>query len=129
MYNNGVQIYINDLLAEKPLVLKMVNIAQNCMRVVLMDSLSNSVKRSDVTRRKQGYVRLPLPYFILWNAVTSLGEKRVYNTPPPYFIVLASSVKTKEVMVIEFHRINKLKWCITKDNWAKINGITLFSKV
>ena len=41
------------------------------------------VKRSDVTRWKQGYMR---PY-------------------PPYFIVLASSVKTKEVKVIEFHRM------------------------
>ena len=27
---------------------------------------------------------------------------------PPYFIVLASLVKTKEVKVIEFHRINIL---------------------
>ena len=41
------------------------------------------VKRSDVPRWKQGYLR----------------------PPPPYFIVLASSVKTKEVKVIEFHRI------------------------
>ena len=39
---------------------------------------------------------------ILWNVVTSLGENK---NPPPYFIVLASSVKTKEVEVIEFHRI------------------------
>ena len=44
----------------------------------------NSVKRSDVTRWKQGYI----------------------TAPPPYFIVLASSVKTKEVKVIECHRIN-----------------------
>ena len=29
----------------------------------------------------------------------------LYKNPPPYFIVLASSVKTKEVEVIEFHRI------------------------
>ena len=66
--------------------------------------------------------------YILWNAVTSLGENKVilhplphtpfcetqwrhsvktrlYKNPPPYFIVLASSVKTKEVEVIEFHRI------------------------
>ena len=42
---------------------------------------------------------------ILWNAVTSLGEKNLYKTPPPYFIVLASSVKTNEVKVIEFRRI------------------------
>ena len=31
----------------------------------------------------------------------------LYKNPPPYFIVLASSVKTKEVGVIEFHRIRK----------------------
>ena len=37
----------------------------------------NSVKRSDVTRWKQGYIRPPPPYFILWNAVTSLGENKV----------------------------------------------------
>ena len=36
-----------------------------------------SVKRSDVTRRKQGYIAQPLPYFILRNAVTSLGENKV----------------------------------------------------
>ena len=30
---------------------------------------------------------------------------RLYKNPPPYFIILASSVKTKEVEVIEFHRI------------------------
>ena len=64
---------------------------------------------------------------ILWNTVTSLGENKViyyplphtsfcetqwrhsvktrlYKNPPEYFIVLASSVKTKEVEVIEFHR-------------------------
>ena len=32
---------------------------------------------------------------------------RLYKNPPPYFIVLASSVKTKKVEVIEFHRIRK----------------------
>ena len=36
-------------------------------------------------------------------------KKRLYKTPPPYFIVLASSVKTNEVKVIEFHRINNSK--------------------
>ena len=41
------------------------------------------VKRSDITWWKQGYIRPPLPYAI----------------------VLASLVKTKEVKVIEFHRI------------------------
>ena len=48
---------------------------------------TDSVKRSDVTRRKQGYIRFPFLYFI----------------------VLASSVKTKEVKVIEFHRTFELK--------------------
>ena len=38
------------------------------------------MKRGDVTRWKQDYIRTPLP---------------------PYFIVLASSVKTKEVEVID----------------------------
>ena len=37
----------------------------------------DSVKRSDVTRWKQGYIRPPPPYFIQWNAVTSLGENKV----------------------------------------------------
>ena len=35
------------------------------------------VKRSDVTRSKQGYITPPPPYFILWNEVTSLGENKV----------------------------------------------------
>ena len=30
---------------------------------------------------------------------------RLYKNTPPYFIVLASSAKTKEVEFIEFHRI------------------------
>ena len=42
-------------------------------------------------------------------------KTRLYKTPP-YFIVLASSVKTKEVKVIEFHRIivifTHLKLCL-----------------
>ena len=39
--------------------------------------------------------------------MTSLGNNNViYKTPPPYFIVLASSVKIKEVKFIEFHRIS-----------------------
>ena len=33
-------------------------------------------------------------------------KTRLYKNPPPYFIVLASSVETKEVEVIEFHRID-----------------------
>ena len=36
-----------------------------------------SVKRIDVTLWKQGYITPPPPYFILWNAVTSLGENKV----------------------------------------------------
>ena len=42
--------------------------------------------------------------------MTSLGENKE-NNPSQYFIVLASSVKTKEV---EFHRIG------TKFQWGKI---------
>ena len=38
---------------------------------------SNYVKHSNVTRWKQGYITPPPPYFILWNAVTSLGENKV----------------------------------------------------
>ena len=34
-------------------------------------------------------------------------KKRLYKNPLPYFIVLAGSMKTKEVEVIEFHRIRK----------------------
>ena len=61
-----------------------------------------SVKHSDVTRWKQGYITPPPPYFILWNAVRHSVKTRLYKTPPQYFIVLASSVKTKEVKVIDF---------------------------
>ena len=42
-----------------------------------MLNYSYFVKRSEVTRWKQGYVTPPPPYFILWNAVTSLGEKKI----------------------------------------------------
>ena len=35
------------------------------------------VKRSDVTQWKQGSIRPPPPYFILWNSVTSLSENKV----------------------------------------------------
>ena len=66
----------------------------------------NSVKRSDVTRWKQGYITPPPPYFILWKAVTSLCENKA---PPPYFIVSASWVKTMEVKVIVFHRIESMQ--------------------
>ena len=33
------------------------------------------------------------------------AKRRLYNNPPPHFIVLDGSVKTEEVEVIEFHRI------------------------
>ena len=36
-------------------------------------------------------------------------KTRLYKNPPPYFIVLASSVKTKEVEVIEFRRFRSTK--------------------
>ena len=41
----------------------------------------HSVKRSDVTRWKHGYITPPLSCFILWNAVTSLGESTVIYHP------------------------------------------------
>ena len=50
----------------------------------------NYVKRSDVTGNR-----------LEWNSV----KKKLYKTPPPYFIVLASSGTTMEVKAIEFHRI------------------------
>ena len=39
--------------------------------------VSYSVKRSDGTQWKQGYIAPPPLYFILCNAVTSLGENKV----------------------------------------------------
>ena len=65
----------------------------------------------------QSIVRAPdirgttLRMAILWNAVTSLEtvlkrnsvKTNLYNTPPPYFIVLTSSVKILEGKAIEFH--------------------------
>ena len=47
----------------------------------------------------------------MWQSAKQLAQwrhsvkTRLYNTLFPYLIVLASSVKTKEVKVIEFHRI------------------------
>ena len=67
-----------------------------------------SVKRSDVTRWKQVYIR-PLPHTSFCETQWRHSVKtRLYKTPPPYYIVLASSVKTKEVKVIEFHRIFRI---------------------
>ena len=65
-----------------------------------------------VTARKSEY-HTPL-ISILWNAVTSPETvlngssvaRMLYTTPSPYFIVLASSVKTKEGKVIEFHSMD-----------------------
>ena len=62
----------------------------------------NYVKRSNVSRWKQGYIAEPPPH-------TSFCETQwqdYIKNPPPYFIVLASSVKAKELDVIEFHRIS-----------------------
>ena len=36
-----------------------------------------SVKCSDITRWKQGDITPPPLYFILWNAVTSLGDNKI----------------------------------------------------
>ena len=48
----------------------------------------------------------PLPHTSIYETQWRHSVKtRLYKNPPPYFIVLASSVKTKEVEVIEFHRI------------------------
>ena len=47
------------------------------LQLQLGENYSYSVKRSDVTRWKQGYKTPPPPYFILWNSVTSLGENKV----------------------------------------------------
>ena len=68
---------------------------------------------------------------IMWNAVTTLGENKVikhpfshtsfcetqwchlvktrlYKTHSPYFIILASSVKTKEAKVMSFTKYLKI---------------------
>ena len=44
---------------------------------VCLCMVSYSVKRSDVTGWKQGYITPPPPYFILWNALATLGENKV----------------------------------------------------
>ena len=69
----------------------------------------------DVTRWKQGYITSP-PHTSFCDMQWRHSVKtRLYKTPP-YFNVLASSVKTKEVKVIEFHRIiviiTHLKLCL-----------------
>ena len=49
----------------------------SCLLELFVGHPVYSVKRSDVTRWKQGYIRPPPLYFILWNWVTSLGENKV----------------------------------------------------
>ena len=44
----------------------------------------------------------------MWQGRHSV-KTRLYKNPPPYFIVLASSVKMKKVEVIKFH-IKFLIW-------------------
>ena len=66
------------------------------------------VKRRDVTRWKQGYIT-PLSHTSFCETQWRHSVKtRLYKNPPTYFIVSASSVKTKEVEVIEFHRIRDM---------------------
>ena len=58
-----------------------------------------SLKRSDVTRWKQGFITPPsILHFMKRSDITRWKQG--------YIIVLASSVKTKEFKVIEFHRIS-----------------------
>ena len=66
-----------------------------------------SVKRSDVTRWKQGYITPPPHNSFFETQWRHSVKTRLIKNPPPYFIVLASSVKTKEA-VIEFRRISGL---------------------
>ena len=51
-------------------------------------------------------------------------KTRLYKNPPPYVIVLASSVKTKEVNVIEFHRIHG-SMLRQRHRWRTNIGLTL----
>ena len=80
---------------------------QNCLvrySDLVRYGFPHSVKRSDVTRWKQVYIT-PLPHTSFYETQWRHSVKtRLYKTPHPYFIVLASSVKTNEVKVIEFHR-------------------------
>ena len=73
------------------------------MSVPALEELSSPVKRSDITRWKQ--VKHPLPHTLFcetqWRPSV---RRRLYKNSLPYFIVLASSVKTNEVEVIEYHR-------------------------
>ena len=48
-----------------------------CKWTLSLTMCQYSVTRRGFTRWKQGYIKPPAPYFILWNAVTSLGENKV----------------------------------------------------
>ena len=50
-------------------------------------------------------VVLSVQYFIIYSVKRHSVKTRLYKNPSPYFIVSASSMKTKDVEVIEFHRI------------------------
>ena len=63
------------------------------------------MKRSDFTRWKQGYITPPPHTSFCKTQWRHSVKTRLYKNPPPYFIVLASKVKTKEVEVIKFHSI------------------------
>ena len=53
-------------------------------------------------------------YYILFSLKHILSTNSVkHSDVAPYFIVLASSVKIKEVEVIEFHRIEEMEMCNT----------------
>ena len=69
------------------------------------------MKRSDVTRWKWSYITLPPPilHSVKRSDVTRWKQGYIWS-PPLKFIVLVSSVKTKEVKVIEFHRILSWSW-------------------
>ena len=90
------------ILSQKHICLKMIHgYLHDDVKITLCQPFDGFIfyHKSQVT----SYITPPPPYFILWNAVRV--KKRVHKNPPPYSIVSASSVKTKEVEVIEFHRI------------------------
>ena len=73
------------------------------------------VKRSEVTLWKQSYIT-PLPHTSFCETQWRHSVKTsLYKNPPPYFIVLASSVKTKEIEVIFTEYIYSPHTC--RPNW------------
>ena len=86
-----------------------------------------SVKCSDVTRWKQGYITPPPPYFILWNAVTSLCENKVIEEPSPLLHCISQLGEKKggqghQVSQNSFIWDCVYEWWITgKEVWYKIN--------